>query len=285
MYAPPISDGVPLRLRASKLAATQNPSTVGLLAIVSITGSLALSAEAFSQTAETAQMTNKPVTFQMTGKIGASGRLAPAYEGSGKFLLSPEPLISIDSLTLGHFSFGGAKRTGFSLAPSLRLRSARTAAKFPELTGVPDVERAYELGAKLQYDFDKANVFTTIRKGFGGHHGLVGEVGGNLVLSPSEAVELTFGPRARWASSAYANTYFSVPAATATLPAYDASSGIYAVGLEAGIEWRFNDAWSVEASASWHRLTGSIGRSPIVSNGRNQFESSLGLTRSFDVSF
>ena len=72
-----------------------------------------------------------------------------------------------------------------------------------------------------------------LRQGLGGHKGLTGDIGADLIVRDENSYIFSIGPRARWADNDYHDAYFGVtPAVSGAtgLAAFDPGSGFYAVG-------------------------------------------------------
>ncbi|MGJ8573067.1 MAG: MipA/OmpV family protein [Hoeflea sp.] len=223
-------------------------------------------------------------------ELGGGGILAPTYEGSRTYQVSAFPIVRFGYLALENgFTLGGGDGQGLSVRPSVRYLVAREAADNPELTGLSDAEAALELGGGLKYASGPYAVFADVRYGATGHKGFVGEFGADYVFRPEENTTLTVGPRVRWASGKYMNTYFSVSApeaAASGLSVFNAGAGLKSVGMEAVVRHDFNKDWAVEAGVGYDRLTGDAANSPIVSAGsEDQFSGMIGIVRKFQIGF
>lgn len=223
-------------------------------------------------------------------ELGLGGIVAPSYEGSKRYLLSPYPIISFNYLKLSNgFSLGGGDGQGLSFRPSFGFIGERNAKDEPALTGMNTVEAAIELGAGLKYTAGPISVFGDIRYGVSGHNGVVGEIGADYAIKPTEALTLSLGPRLSFASSGYTNSYFGVTAAeaiTSGFTAYNAGGGIKSAGVAANARYDFNDQWAGEAGASWNRLVGDAANSPLIAAGsKDQYTAKIGLIRKFQFDF
>lgn len=227
---------------------------------------------------------------QLELELGGGGKVAPTFEGSGNYVLSPYPIVRLKYLSFRNGkSIGGAPTDGFSFSPSFRYLGARKAVDDPVLFGLPDRDASIELGAGITYTAGPFSVFATMRYGVSGHHALVGEFGVDYAFYPAEHVTLSLGPRATWASGDYMDYYFSVSPAAAALsrfPVYDAGGGFKSLGAEALLRYEFADVWALEAGARYDRLVGDAANSPIVAAGsQDQLTFRLGVMRTFRIDF
>jgi len=225
-------------------------------------------------------------SYDLVLELGGGGMVTPAYEGSDEYILTPWPIVSLDVLRLpGLLELGGGPAGGFSVFPSFELRAARDDEDYDGLRGLGDVERAYELGAGISYQHEFLRGFAELRRGFGGHEGLVGETGVDAIAPLQPDLTLSAGPRLTFASQDYMDTYFGVTprqAARSGLPAYRADAGLKSVGAEAKVRYEFAADWAVTAKGGYYRLVGDAADSRIAERGdRNQFSAGLGLSRRF----
>lgn len=223
-------------------------------------------------------------------ELGAGANFQARYEGSDSYAFGPWPIFRLKGLTFANgFSIGGGDGTGLSLKPSFRYIGAREAADYPELTGLNDVDAAFEIGLGASYATDQFRVFGDLRAGLGGHNGIVGEIGADAIVRPLPELGIWAGPRLSFANADYMNTYFGVSAAESIasgLTGFDAGGGIKSVGAELGMRYDFNKRWALEGSASYAKLIGDAGDSPITALGdADQYGFKLGLVRSFRVDF
>lgn len=223
-------------------------------------------------------------------ELGAGVGVAPAYEGSSDYEVSPVFSGRIISLRMGAINFGGGPNEGFSIGPSFRYVGERSAGDDVILTGIPDVDASLELGLRVGYETEYSRVFGQARYGVTGHNALTGELGADLILRPvlreGENTEFSIGPRLSFGDDDYMDAYFSVPATATFLAPYDASGGIKSFGIEATVRHDFSERWAVQTSVGWNRLTGDAADSPIVRAGsEDQVIGRFAIIRKFDWSF
>ncbi|TMJ18344.1 MAG: MipA/OmpV family protein [Alphaproteobacteria bacterium] len=127
-----------------------------------------------------------------------------------------------------------------------------------------------------------------VRKGIGGHEGLVSDLSADFVVRDRDTYVFSIGPRARWADDNYHDAYFGVTPAVAVasgLPAYNPSSGFYSVGAAAGLTYKLGRNWGMQGYLGYDRLVGDAADSPIVRNlgSRDQFSGGAGLFFEFTI--
>lgn len=226
----------------------------------------------------------------ITFTLGGGVQVRPTYPGASSFTVGPGGSFGVDRLVLpGGFGFGSPDarplEPGFGPRGAFRYVRPRKPGDAPELAGLPRVGHAVELGAGLAHVTEFGRTFAEVRRGFGGHEGVVGEVGIDAILRPDDRFVLTAGPRAMWGNARYVNTYFGVPTPTASFPAtYRAGSGLVSVGAAITGDYDLGGDWGLRGTLAWDRLHGDAGRSPITAQGsRDQFRAQLLLTRRFSL--
>jgi len=230
------------------------------------------------------------VTPGMSFELGAGGSVSPSYEGSSRYMISPYPIIRFNYIKFNNgFQLGGGSEQGFSFKPSFNYRGERSAKDDPALAGLSTVDASIELGAGVAYRYDMFEVYGNLRYGVSGHEGWTGEVGARLHMQPIERLDLAIGPNFSFADDQYMDAYFSVTpaeAAASTFAAYNASSGIKTVGIEAEARYALTENWSAEGTVRYDRLIGDAADSPVTAVGdKNQWGFKLGLSRKFRIDF
>jgi outer membrane protein len=270
---------------------TANASLAGcsLLGLLVLTADIAHAADVATPIppAVSVQAPSRP--YDVVLEIGAGGGLRPAYEGAKDYIFNPAGFFTLHYLWLpglGEVKDGRPKE-GFSFGPSLRYVPKRDSNDYAALHGLNNIDAAFELGGRFAYTFGAFRPWIAVRYGFGGHDGIVGEAGLDMVLRPSAETELTFGPRASFASREYMQTYFGVTpleAARSGMSAYSAGAGFKGVGAEFIGRYQFTPQWAVIGSVAYERLLGDAAESPIVKVGdENQFTAKLGLSYRFGL--
>jgi len=127
-----------------------------------------------------------------------------------------------------------------------------------------------------------------LRQGFGGHHGVVGELMADAVVRASRQLTLSAGPRLTLASTSALASYFSITASQAAasgLPAFDAKGGVHAAGVGAQARYLWTPQWGTHIFVEYERLVGDARRSPLVTQrgSANQWTFGFGVTYAFDV--
>jgi outer membrane scaffolding protein for murein synthesis (MipA/OmpV family) len=240
--------------------------------------------------AQGGSLSEQDATRQFVVDLGVGAMVKPRYEASDSYLVYPFPLISVGRFYVPGFGqvVDGRRRTGVYFYPSFGFVGERKASDTTDLTGTNTINWALELGFGAGVRGEHWRAFAELRQGFNGHTGQVGQLGVDGILYPGEKWELSFGPRAEFASSNYMDTYFGVSAAEAAasggrLTAYDpGGAGFKAVGLEGRLSYDLNDDVRLHLQGGYKRLVGDAADSPIADVGsKNQFSIGLGATYRF----
>ncbi|WP_274627582.1 MipA/OmpV family protein [Arvimicrobium flavum] len=225
-------------------------------------------------------------------ELGFGGKWQPEYEGSDDYELSPWPTIGIGYVALpGLFTIGTVEpdRAGLSFGPAFNYISERNLDDDPDLFGLDEVDSTFEAGIGARYQWTHAEVWGEVRYAFGGAEGFVGEFGANAVVRPVPELELKLGPFASAASGDYMQSYFGVSPEEAAntgfrVAPYDADGGFKTAGLKGSARYEFRPTWFLNGEASYSKLIGDAGDSPIVEAGdEDQFTLGLGISKKFSL--
>jgi outer membrane protein len=223
-------------------------------------------------------------------EVGGGILTRPEFESSDEYTLRPWPVVDLNFLRLPYLgTFGGGPESGLKFSPSFRIISERDDDDHSELTGLGDVDLAVEVGGNVAYRYGMLRGVFTIRRGFGGHDGFVGETGVDLVTNPVSRLDFSIGPRVHFADSEYLETYLGVTPAQSVasgLPVFDPDGGIKGVGVAAEAKYALTRRWSIVGKAGYERLVGDAADSPITDLGsEDQFTAALGATYRFGLDF
>ncbi len=228
-------------------------------------------------------------------RVGLGAKVQPKYIGSDDSEIAP--LFHVRIARHGkQFRFGAPddspgiavySKDGFAFGPSVNLASGR---KNKDVgADVGRVKTTFEAGAFAQYEAaDAWRVRGELRKGLGGHDGLVGDIGIDKIWRDGDRYVFSIGPRVLFSDSRYQRAFFGVTpdASLATgLPTYRPGAGIHAVALASGLSYQFNDRFGMFGFGRYERLVGEAAKSPIVRElgSRNQWSAGAGLSYTFNV--
>jgi outer membrane protein len=232
-----------------------------------------------------------------TVTLGIGGEMGPSYPGAGSSMLDPKPIISIRRAgTPARFksmrdnaSFALIDYGRFRAGPVGAFKSARKAEDHSELRGLNDVKLAVEIGGFAEYyAFDWLRVRSEVRRGFGGHEGIVADFSADVIVPINERMTFAAGPRYTVTDAKYASTYFGVSnieALASGLPAYDAKGGSNSVGVGGQVRYQLDRQWELRGYVEYEKLLGSAADSPLVKfrGSADQVTYGLGVAYSFDI--
>src|SRR5690606_17084465 len=113
-------------------------------------------------------------------------KYSPEFMGSDNLDSSPWIILRNGDSDAG-------KAQGISVLPSLNYVGKRDAGDHPDLYGMDDIGYAGEFGVKLFWRMGDMTSYGAIRKGFGGHHGVVGELGAKYRYQVDDRLTLWTG--------------------------------------------------------------------------------------------
>ena len=228
-------------------------------------------------------------------RVGLGGQLKPKFIGSDETQLRPLFDLDLargsnefpfeapdDSFGIRLFSKGG-----FSLGPAANIQSKRKESDVGAPVG--KVKTTVEVGGFAEYEFsDSFRLRADLRKGLGGHDGVVGSVGADYIWRDGDKYVFSVGPRALFSNARFHRAYFGVTPTAALasgLPTYRPDGGIYAVAAASGLTYQFSPRFGMFGYARYERLVGDAAKSPIVRElgSRNHLSGGLGLSYTFNI--
>lgn len=241
-----------------------------------------------------------PATAQVIDTVrvraGLGAKLTPEFIGDDSMKFAPLVKFNLKRGE-GPFKFGApddnfgiAVVSGekFSAGPTLKFQGSRKNSEVGAEVG--KVPTTFEAGAFVQYQVsDSVRLRSELRKGIGGHRGLVGSVGADKVWRDGDRYLFSVGPRVAFSDGRYQRAYFGVDdeAALATgLEPYRPGGGIHGAGVVASAHYQLGEsAWGLFGFAEYQRLLGDSADSPIVREygSPNQFSVGAAITRTFNL--
>lgn len=226
-------------------------------------------------------------------RIGVGAQARPTFTGADKHKVSPYWDIDIAHGTEefrfeapdDSFGIAAISRHGFSAGPAANLGRSRKNSDVGAPVG--KIPGTVEVGGFAQYDLGKsARIRAELRKGLGGHNGIVGQVGVDKIWRDGDRYVFSIGPRILFSNAQYQRAYFGVSSAASTasgLPVYLPKGGIHAVALVSGLSYQFTPRFGLFGYARYGRLVGNAAKSPIVRQlgSRDQVSGGIGLSYTF----
>lgn len=228
--------------------------------------------------------------------IGAAGMVGPDFEGSQKYILSGEPLVSFGrqgtvtrfSSRNDNISFGLIDTGDFRAGLVGKLLLPRDSSDYRGLKGLHDVKFGGEAGLFAEfYPTDWLRVRGEVRRGIVTHNGYVGDLAVDAFTDITPRVRISGGPRLSAASSDYFKTYYGVSNAESLasgLSPYSPGGGFKSVGVGGAITWKTTDKVTTSLFGEYARLLGPAADSSIVKErgSANQFLVGVSATYRFD---
>ncbi|MEF9604182.1 MipA/OmpV family protein [Paracoccus sp. PXZ] len=241
------------------------------IAALALLAATAMTSPALAQSAALGQ------EFSFDAGLGV--KYSPEFMGSDN--LDPSPWFILRNADADR-----DKPDGFSILPSLNYVGKRDAGDYEDLRGMDDIGYAGEIGVKLSWRMGELTSYGAIRRGFGGHHGVVGELGAKYRFEASDKLTLWTGAELGLGDQDFTGTYFGVSEAEA-LPdrsEHNPDGGAYIARISVEARYEFMPDTAVMGRLSYGRLLGDAGDSPLVET-RSQPSISIGVARRLNFRF
>jgi len=228
-------------------------------------------------------------------RLGLGAQLQPKYYGGDETELGP--LWELDFATGDNefrfeapddgFDIALISEDSFAAGPVAQFQRGRKNSDVGAAVG--KVKTTIEAGAFVQFNpIEALRIRGELRKGIGGHEGLVGDVGADLVWRDGDNYVFSIGPRVLFSNAKFQRAFFEVTPAAALatgLPVYRPDGGMHAVAATSGLTYQFNKDFGMFGYARYERLVSDAAKSPIVRQlgSRNQESAGIGLTYTFTV--
>lgn len=230
-------------------------------------------------------------------KVGATGMVAPDFEGGKDYLFSASPIISLgkagpearftsrnDAISFSLYD-NGAVRAGVAG----KLIFGRDDDDADELKGLDPVRFGGELGAFAEvYPTDWLRVRGEVRHGIRSHEGVVADISADAFYDVTDTVRVSAGPRVSFASADYFDAYYGVNApesAASGLAEYDPSGGIKSAGIGGAIDLKVTDKLTTNIFGEYERLLGSAEESSLVKERGSVDQFTVGVSATYRFDF
>lgn len=262
-----------------------------ILAVSSVAG-LLLAPVALAQPAARG---GPPVSEDWTLTLGAAPVYSPVFQGSEDYGFSVFPDLRVNyrddffaSVPDG-IGYNLINSAGWKIGPLAKVRFGREedtggspfliSGDTDGLRGMGTVDTAGELGGFVQYAGDSLRTRLELRRGLGGHKGIVGEVSISYVdrLGP---VSYSIGPRLAFGSSDFMRTYFGISSAqsvSAGLAQYEPGGGINSWGIGGSAILPLGNRMALTLFSGFDRLGKEASDSPLVRIRGDSNQWSIGL--------
>ncbi len=229
--------------------------------------------------------------------LGASGYLAPSYDGADDFEFQGSPIISFGRQgTLEKFSSRndnisiGLIDTGtFRAGPTGKLILRRDEGDDDDLEGLDPVRFGGELGGFAEvYPTDWVRIRGELRQGIRSHDGLVADVNVDAFYNVTPAIRISGGPRVALASADYFEAYYGVDANASVksgLSEYDPGGGLKSIGVGGAVDWKTTDRITTSVFGEYARLGGPASDSSLVEKRGSDNQFTVGVSAAYRFDF
>jgi outer membrane scaffolding protein for murein synthesis (MipA/OmpV family) len=221
--------------------------------------------------------------------LGGGVDVGPIYEGAKRYQASPSVVVDVRYKNIAFLSDGEGigvnlirgqtYRAGVAVAYDL----GRDHHAQHRLTGLGNVDPAPEAKVFAEY-FLLPFVYTVdIRKGVGGHDGVIGDLGLYVPLPAAKDFYVFTGPSVTFADDDYMQAYFGISAAQAArsqFHVFTAHGGLDRAGWGVTAVYKYSQHWWLEAEGAWEYMLGAAAHSPIV-EARSQFAAGINVLYRF----
>ncbi|TPN81862.1 MipA/OmpV family protein [Mesorhizobium sp. CU2] len=227
--------------------------------------------------------------------LGATGLVAPNFEGSKRYMLSAQPIISLgkvgpearftsrnDNISLALID-DGSVRAGLT-GKLIFSRESKD-----ELKGLDPVRFGGEAGGFFEfYPLDWVRARAELRHGIRSHNGFVADIDVDAFYDITPTVRISGGPRVSFASSDYFDAYYGVnakEAAASGLSEYHPGSGLKSTGLGGAITWKVTDPITTSVFTEYSRLMGPAADSSLVKERGDRDQWMFGVSATYRFNF
>lgn len=228
--------------------------------------------------------------------VGATGLVAPNFEGGRKYLLGAQPIVSLgkagkdarfvsrnDNISLALID-DGAVRAGLN-GKILWGRDN----DIDELKGLDPVRWGGEVGGFFEvYPTDWLRLRGEARHGIRSHSGLVADLSADAFYDVTPEIRLSGGPRASIASAKYFDAFYGVSAEEAVasgLSQYHPGGGLKSIGLGGAVTWKATDTITASLFGEYARLKGPAAASSLVRERGSPNQFTLGVSTAYRFDF
>lgn len=226
--------------------------------------------------------------------VGATGMVAPDFEGAGDLMFSVSPIISLGKAGPEARFTSRNDDISISLYDNGSIRAGATGKIIFErdsdgdLAGLDPVEWGAEIGGFAEvYPTDWLRIRGEVRQGVRSHSGVTADIAVDAFKDITPSVRISGGPRMSWASEDYFETYYGVNAtesANSGLSQYYPGGGLKAIGVGGAYDWKVTEKLAASVFSEYYRLMGNAADSSLVEErgSPNQFTFGVSAAYRFD---
>ena len=227
--------------------------------------------------------------------IGATGLVAPNFEGGKRYMFSAQPIISLGKAGPEARFISRNDNISLALIDDGSVRAGLTG-KFifsrdskDELKGLDPVRFGGEAGGFFEfYPLDWVRARAELRHGIRSHNGFVADIAADAFYDITPTVRISGGPRVSFASSDYFDAYYGVnakEAAASGLSEYHPGGGVKSAGLGGAITWKVTEPMTASVFTEYSRLMGPAADSSLVKERGDRNQWTFGVSTTYRFNF
>lgn len=229
--------------------------------------------------------------------LGASGFVAPPFQGADRRTFQWSPIISVSkggaaarfSSRNDSASFGLLETNAFRAGITGKLVTPRDGDTADELKGLKEIPWGVELGGFAEvYPTEWLRARAEVRRGIHSHEGVVADLSLDAFADIVPDLQISGGPRMTLATRDYTQAYYGVStseAASSGLSAYDPDGGMVSAGVGTALTWKASEQITTSAFAEYRRLTGPAADSSLVRERGSNNQFLVGISASYTFGF
>src|SRR5258708_29638580 len=221
--------------------------------------------------------------------LGGGAEMQPIYEGSQRYSALPSVVFDVRYKDIAFLSDGEGVGVNVLRGPTYRAGLAiaydlgRNHHVQHRLAGLGNIDPAPEAKLFAEY-FLPPFVYTfDLRKGIGGHDGVIGDIGLYVPVPAAKDFYVYTGPSVTFADGDYMQAYFGISpaqAARSPFPVFTAHGGLDRAGWGVTALYKYSERWWLEAEGAWEYMLADAASSPIVED-RSQFTAGINVLYRF----
>jgi outer membrane protein len=228
--------------------------------------------------------------------VGATGMVAPDFEGAKDLMFQVSPIISIGKA--GPEARFTSRNDGisFSLYDNGRVRAGAVGKIIFEreseddLEGLDPVRFGAEAGGFAEiYPTDWLRVRGEVRQGIRSHEGIVADIAVDAFKDITPSVRVSGGPRISFASEDYFEAYYGVNATESANSGPSEYSpdggGIKSIGIGGAYDWKATEKLTTSVFSEYSRLMGEAADSSLVKERGSPNQFTIGVSAAYRFDF
>lgn len=229
--------------------------------------------------------------------VGATGMVAPDFEGAKDLMFKVSPIVSLGKAGPEARFTSRNDDISFSLYDNGSVRAGATAKIIFErdaddgweLEGLDPVRFGAEVGGFAEiYPADSLRVRGEVRQGIRSHSGVVADIAVDAFQDVTDSVRVSGGPRISFASADYFEAYYGVNAtesANSGLSEYYPGGGIKSIGIGGAYDWKATEKLTTSVFSEYSRLMGAAADSSLVEERGSPNQFTIGVSAAYRFDF